>query len=256
MEQFETESIPLPSKGLLYDKTSPLSKGFIEMRYMTAKHEDILTNPNKLAKGLNYLINEFAKSLIVDKEIDYKDLVEGDSFQVILASRILSYGSKYEFSYKDKPYTINLAELPNKKIDTNLFQNVNEFEFMLPMRDIPVTIKLLTVGDFIKYDEEITLLKEKFPEDNFNRFVKLKYMIQSIDGNYDREFVEDFIENKLVGWDISAIFDYHKEISPDVDVSFKPEDDSTEGVKTIPFSYFELFFPERPIQVTVTAGDK
>jgi hypothetical protein len=255
MEQFETESISLPSKGLLYDVTNPLSKGYVEMRYMTAKHEDILTNPNKLAKGLNYLINEFAKSLIVDKTIDYKDLVDGDSFQIILASRILSYGSKYEFSYQDKPYTIDLSKLPDKKIDTNLFQNKNEFEFMLPMRGIPVTIKLLTVGDLIKFDEEIALLKEKFPEENFNRFVKLKYMIQSIDSNYDREFIEEFIENKLVGWDISAIFDYHKEISPDVDISFKP-DDSKEGVKTIPFSYFELFFPERPISATNKTRDK
>ena len=67
--------------------------------------------------------------------------------------------------------------------------------------------------------------------------------------------LEEFIENKLVGWDISAIFDYHKEISPDVDISFKP-DDSKEGVKTIPFSYFDLFFPERPISGTNKTRDK
>ncbi len=39
-----TETVTLPSKGLLYPKESPLSKGEIEMKYMTAKEEDILTN--------------------------------------------------------------------------------------------------------------------------------------------------------------------------------------------------------------------
>lgn len=246
MEQFETEIIQLPSKGLVYPVTNPLSKGFVEMRYMTAKHEDILTNPNKYSKGLNYLVNEFTKSLIVDKDIVYTDLIDGDSFQLVLASRILSYGSKYEFTYQEVPYVIDLTQLPDKKIDTKLYQNGNEFEYILPMRGTPVTIKLLTVGDLMQFDAEILKLQEEFPEERFDRFVKLKYMIQSVDGNYDRTFVEDFIENKLIGWDIRAIFDYHKEISPDVDISFKTQSDSKEGVKTIPFSYFTLFFPEQP----------
>ena len=41
-----TEMIDLPSKGLVYSETSPLSSGKIEMKYMTAKEEDILTNQN------------------------------------------------------------------------------------------------------------------------------------------------------------------------------------------------------------------
>ena len=39
-----TETIELPSKGLLYPEGSELAKGTIEMKYMTAKEEDILTN--------------------------------------------------------------------------------------------------------------------------------------------------------------------------------------------------------------------
>ncbi len=42
--KFPTEVIDLPSKGLLYPKESPLSSGKLEMKYMTAKEEDILTN--------------------------------------------------------------------------------------------------------------------------------------------------------------------------------------------------------------------
>ena len=46
-----TEIIDLPSKGLVYSKENPLSSGKIEMKYMTAKEEDILTNQNYIQKG-------------------------------------------------------------------------------------------------------------------------------------------------------------------------------------------------------------
>ena len=49
---FPTETIELPSKGLLYPKDNPLSSGKIEMKYMTAKEEDILTNQNYIKKGV------------------------------------------------------------------------------------------------------------------------------------------------------------------------------------------------------------
>lgn len=240
---FETEIIDLPSKGLVYSIDNPLSKGYVEMRYMTAKHEDILTNVNKFSKGMSYLANEFAKSLIVDPNIKFDDLIDGDSFQIILASRILAYGSKFDFTYKEKDYSIDLSKLEDKKIDLSKFKNKNEFSFILPLRGIPITIKILTVGDYIKIDEEIAKLVKEFPEEKFDRFVKLKYMIQSIDGNYDKEFIEKFIENKLIGWDIREVFNHHLEISPRVNFTFKT--DSTEGVEeSIPFSYFEFFYPD------------
>jgi len=47
-----TEIIDLPSKGLLYPEGNPLSSGQIEMCYMTAKHEDILTNQSYIQKEI------------------------------------------------------------------------------------------------------------------------------------------------------------------------------------------------------------
>ena len=44
--KFPSEIVDLPSKGLLYPEDSPLKKGTVEMKYMTAKEEDILTNQN------------------------------------------------------------------------------------------------------------------------------------------------------------------------------------------------------------------
>ena len=42
--KFPTEEVELPSKGLIYPKTNPLSSGKVEIKYMTAKEEDILSN--------------------------------------------------------------------------------------------------------------------------------------------------------------------------------------------------------------------
>ena len=48
--KFPTEVVDLPSKGLLYPKDSSLSSGQIEIKYMTAKEEDILTSANLIKK--------------------------------------------------------------------------------------------------------------------------------------------------------------------------------------------------------------
>ena len=62
-QTFPSEKVTLPSKGLLYPKESPLSKGVIEMKYMTAREEDVLTNQSLIQKGT--VIDELLKSLIV-----------------------------------------------------------------------------------------------------------------------------------------------------------------------------------------------
>jgi hypothetical protein len=49
--KFPTEIVDLPSKGLVYDKENPLSSGKIEMKYMTAKEEDILSNQSYITNG-------------------------------------------------------------------------------------------------------------------------------------------------------------------------------------------------------------
>ena len=95
-QTFPSEKVTLPSKGLLYDKKSPLSKGVIEMKYMTAREEDILTNQNYIQKGT--VIDELLKSLIVTPDIDYNDLLVGDKNAIMVAARVLGYGADYTFT--------------------------------------------------------------------------------------------------------------------------------------------------------------
>ena len=89
-----TETIDLPSKGLLYPEDSELAKGTIELKYMTAKEEDILTNQSYIKNGT--VLDKIMKSLIVSK-INYDDLLIGDKNAILIASRILGYGSEYTF---------------------------------------------------------------------------------------------------------------------------------------------------------------
>ena len=93
-----TETVTLPSKGLVYPETSLLAKGEIEMRYMSARDEDILTNINFIKQGT--AIDKLLKSLIVTP-IDIDELVTGDKNAVLFAARILGYGKEYSFRFKN-----------------------------------------------------------------------------------------------------------------------------------------------------------
>ena len=96
-QKFPTEMVELPSRGLLYPKDSALAEGKIEMKYMTAREEDILTNQNYIQQGV--VIDKLLQSLIVTP-INYGDLLVGDKNAILIASRILGYGKDYEFEYK------------------------------------------------------------------------------------------------------------------------------------------------------------
>ena len=49
--KFPTEVVDLPSKGHFYVEGHPLSKGKVEIKYMTAREEDILTSQNLIQRG-------------------------------------------------------------------------------------------------------------------------------------------------------------------------------------------------------------
>jgi hypothetical protein len=113
--KFPTEEVELPSKGLLYSEDSPLSSGKIEIKYMTAKEEDILTNQAYIQKG--NVLDKLIESLIVNKDINYKDLIVGDKNAVMVAARVLGYGKNYSFEYKGEEQTVDLSSLENKKFN-------------------------------------------------------------------------------------------------------------------------------------------
>ena len=91
-----TEIVELPSKGLIYPESNPLSSGQVEIKYMTAKEEDILSNQSYIQKGI--VVDKLLKSLITSK-INNDDLVIGDKNDIMVAARVLGYGKYYKFSW-------------------------------------------------------------------------------------------------------------------------------------------------------------
>jgi hypothetical protein len=242
-----TEKVMLPSKGLLYPKESPLSSGTIEMKYMTAKEEDILTNTNFIRQGT--VIDKLLQSLIVTP-INYDELLIGDKNAILIAARILGYGAEYSFKYTDErgkeiEASVDLSKLDEKPLDESLFTaGVNEFTFTTPKTGTLLTFKLLTHGDEKKIEAEIKGLQKVNPNGSFDVTTRLKHMITSINGDRDQKNVRDFIDNYLLATDARAFREYYNKISPDVDLKYIPEDNNYvgEGI-VIPIS-LNFFWPD------------
>ena len=131
--KFPSEVIDLPSEGKIYPEDSPLHSGRIEIKYMTAREEDILTSQNLIKKGV--VIDRLLDSLIVTKDLKSSDFVIGDKNAVMVAARILSYGSEYTVEIADPDtdekfeHTFNLTECQFEKLPEDV--NKNEFEIEL-----------------------------------------------------------------------------------------------------------------------------
>ena len=242
-----TEVIDLPSKGLIYPKENPLSSGQVEMKYMTAKEEDILTNTNLLRQGL--AIEKMLKSLI-KSPINYEDLTLGDRNGLLIAARILAYGKDYSFMYtnpntgEDEKVTADLQTLEYKTIDTSLFNNKNEFEFKLPKSGNTITFKVLTVTDDKKIDEEIKGIKKNLGQDAGIISTRLKHQIVAINGEYSVKTVRDFIDQGyLLAMDSIELRKYIASVTPDVDMKTKIQfSDGTIIDIDLPMTA-EFFFP-------------
>jgi hypothetical protein len=243
-----TETVILPSKGLLYPKDNPLSKGEIEMSYMSAKHEDILTNVNFIKNGT--VIDKLLQELIVTP-INYNDLIAGDKDAIMIAARILGYGKDYPIQFynentkQQEDYTADLTLLKEKEINESVFTpGVNEFSFELPQSKNLVTFKILTHGDEKKIDQELKGLAKLFPDKSFDNTTRLKHFITSVEGNRETKEIRDFVDNYMTANDARALRAYYNEVSPGVDMTIDIDKDgyTKEGV-ALPIG-LNFFWPD------------
>ena len=234
-----TEVVELPSKGLIYPESNPLSSGKVEMKYMTAREEDILTNQNYISKGT--VLDELIKSLIVS-DVKYEDLIVGDKNALLVAARTLGYGKDYKFEWGGEEYNIDLTTIENKPINESLFKKgVNEFEFTLPSTGTNITFKLLTGSDEKKINAELEGLKKINKNASPELSTRLKYMITSVEGNRETKDIRFFVDNQLLARDSRALREYIKEVQPDVDLTFFP--DGSDSKVSIPVG-LSFFWPD------------
>ena len=241
-----TEQITLPSKGLLYPKESPLTKGEIEMKYMTAKEEDILTNVNYIRQGI--VLDKLLQALIVTP-IDYNELLVGDKNAILVAARVLGYGKDYDITYTDEngnenKAIVDLTTLENKNVDYSIYKaGSNEFSFALPKSGNLVTFKLLTHGDDKKIEAEVKGLQKINPSVSPEMTTRLKHMVTSINGDREIKSIRDFVDNAFLAPDARALREYYNTVSPDIDLKYYPNGNYTgEGI-AIPIS-LNFFWPD------------
>jgi hypothetical protein len=224
MSEFKmpTEKVELPSKGKLYPEDSPLSQGYIEMRYMTARDEDTLTNQSYIANGT--VLDKLLKDLIVTP-INYNDLLVGDKNSIMVAARILGYGKEYKFSKDGEEIIADLSLIDNKPLHP-LVESAkeNSFSFTLPHSGNNITFKLLTHKDEMDISAELDGLKKVSKSLSPDLSTRLKYLITSVEGKTEKKDIRDFVDNYLLAKDSRALREYIREIQPDIDMSI-PSDE-------------------------------
>lgn len=254
--KFPTEIIELPSNGLVYSKDNPLSSGKVELKYMTAKEEDILTTQSYIKDGS--VLDRLFQSLIISNgeglSIKYVDLVVGDKNAIMIASRILGYGKEYNveitdpFSGEKQKETIDLTQFENKEYDGSkqIELHRNEFEFELPQSKRTITFQLLTESKERKVKHELEAIKKQSKKlgdvTSKELTTRLKNMIASVDGESDRNVINRFVDNELFAQDSKALRSYIKEVGPDIDLTWEFISDVTGDKKEMSMPMDTNFF--------------
>jgi hypothetical protein len=233
--KFPTEIVELPSKGLIYPKDNPLASGKVEMKYMTAKEEDILTTQSYIKDGS--VLDRLFQSLIVSNgdgvPIKYVDLTTGDKNAIMIAARILGYGKDYEveitdpFSDKKQKEVIDLTQFENKPYDGSkqVELHKNEFEFTLPNSKREITFMAMTESKERKVKHQIEELKKagrKLNDETSKELTtRLKTIILSVDGDYEQKTISHFVDNELLAVDSKALRAHINTVIPDIDLTYE-----------------------------------
>lgn len=223
--EFATEIIDLPSKGYFYPEGHPLCSGQLEMKYMTAKEEDILSSSTLIKQGV--VIDRLIQALIVDK-INYNDLLVADKNGLLIAARILAYGPQYDVEITcpncgaKNHLPIDLTQFESKDLDyTGISKGQVEFEYKFSSGKV-ITYKFLTHGDEKNIEQDIkgyNKLKGISGVDP-QLSTRLKHIITSVDGARDKITVHKFVDNML-SRDSLTFRKYLKEKTPDIDLTFQ-----------------------------------
>jgi hypothetical protein len=243
---FPTEVISLPSKGLCYPESSPLSKGEITIKLMTAKEEDILTSTNLIKKGIQ--LDKLLESIVVEPGVHINDLLVGDKNAILVTSRMLAFGPDYQISVRDNgsgqdvEVNVDLSQIQVKEVDESLLNRQNEYEYTLPVSKTTIKFKLLTHGDELAINKDIEATEKVLKQGN-EITARYRRIIVEVGGNKDLGFISNFVTNQLLAGDSRGLRKYMKSITPDLDLTFNYEhsDGEMEALR-IPFG-LNFFYP-------------
>ena len=240
--KFPTETIDLPSGGKIYGSDSPLSSGKIELKYMTAKEEDMLTSQNLIKKGT--VIDKVLNSLIVTPGVVADDLLIGDKNAVMVAARILAYGGNYVAEVlvdgEKIEQTFDLTACEFKSIPTDVDYSVNKFELVLPVTKAKIEYKLLTGKDENSIMNEVKSLKKIGSSAEIT--TRLKHVITSVNGEDDKSIINNFVDSMLSRESLFLREEVAR-INPDIDLKQEVEIGGETVSLDIPMTV-EFFWPK------------
>ena len=242
--QFPTEEIDLPSKGQFYPPDNPLSSGKVDIKYMTAKEEDILTSQNLIRKGL--VIDKLLESVIVTPNVKLKDMTIGDKNAVMVACRILAYGGDYNVEVtnpntgESQDHTFDLTQCEFKELSEDVDYSNNEFELVLPVTKIKITYKLLTGKDEVSIAKELKSLAKIGQDAEVT--TRLRHVITSVNGNDDKSVVSQFVNNMLSKESL-FLRDEITRINPDINLTQEIDIGGESTEMDIPMTV-EFFWPK------------
>ena len=195
-----TEFVELPSRGEFYPEDHPFYKQeAIEIRFMTAKDEDILTSEALLKKNL--AIDRLLENLIV-ADVEPSTLLVGDRSAILIAARISAYGSEYNvnvrceecFATNEIEYNLKSAVLQENCFDKEFLRDnsvsfnreTNTFDLVLPNSGVQVGLRLVDGRKERKYSDK---------ETSKNLVTSLlSLFLVKVDGRLDFDSVMDFID--------------------------------------------------------------
>jgi hypothetical protein len=221
--------VELPSKGQFYKEGSPLfGKETLEIKFMTAKEEDILTSKSLIKKGI--VLDRLMESILVDKSINTSDLLIGDRNALLIDARISGFGTKYltnvtcpscnttsKFSFLlDENKKIYPSTIVDKFKDSITHIGGRVFSIKLPVSDVTVNIRLMD-GNDEKSVLNITEANKNSVIDASNT-QQLKLLIESAEGETDKKLIAQFIDVMPLK-DSKFLKEAYKSITPNVDLT-------------------------------------
>ena len=226
-----TELVELPSKGFFYLEGHVLhERDYLEIRYMTAKDEDVLTNKSLIKKGV--VLERFLQNLVMDKNVKVDDLTVGDKNALLIAARITGYGEHYstkvacptcqnavEFSFnlEEAKKVVSIDQINQEDFLKERNAEVTEdktFLVMLPKTKYVVEVKVLTGKDEKKLRfVEKKMKGNKQQEATLTR--QLKMMVVSVNKNKDFSVISKVVDS-LPAYDSRHLRKVYSEIVPDV----------------------------------------
>ena len=221
-----TMFVDLPSKGLFYPEGHPLHNvDQVEIRFMTAKEEDILTSQSLLKKGV--AIDRMLQSVIINKSIKLTDMLVGDKNALIIAARISGFGADYAVEItcpscgEQGEHSFDLDEVGANSWedfeDLEIERSDNgRFTVTTPRTNTKVELRLL-VGEDEKYLAKLTASKKKKKLPETTMTDQLRRVITAVNGDSNRSLIESFINN-APAIDTRYIRGVYKKVVPNIDL--------------------------------------